>query len=119
MANIKEIDIALFFEREKLTDNAEIQLREMLEFCALPWTGIKAQIREMTIPGKGGDRHGYALSIKGEEAIAWVTQLMRVLRRFTERAHESLAARRGTECFRELYRELSDTMNQLPVEGLD
>jgi len=48
-----------------------------------------------------------------------VTQLMRVLRRFTERAHESLAARRGTECFRELYRELSDTMNQLPVEGLD
>jgi len=71
VANIKEIDIALFFEREKLTDNAEIQLREMLEFCALPWSGIKAQIREMTIPRKSGDRHGYALSIKGEEAIAW------------------------------------------------
>jgi len=48
-----------------------------------------------------------------------VTQLMRVLRRFTERAHEGLAARRGTEYFQELYRELSETMNQLPVEGLD
>jgi len=71
MANAKQIDIGLFFEPEKLTEDAQIEMQEMLGFCALPWTGISAKVKEMTIIRDGEDSRIYALTIRGEEAIAW------------------------------------------------
>jgi len=82
MANVKEIDIGLFFEPEKLTEDAQIEMQEMLGFCALPWTGISAQIEEMTVMRHGEDQRIYALTIRGEEAIPWksLDKFVRALR---------------------------------------
>jgi len=71
MANVKQIEIVLFFEPDRLTETAQVELQRMLGLSALPWAGLTARIQKMTISQEGDQQDGYAVSIKGREAISW------------------------------------------------